>query len=94
MRTEYNGMSDVKVKYPAVYRTIQAAREVGFKVTRHCAYFTKRGAIYQHWLCVVENDNGVWWSHSDLKGRVAVIKEIKKNQAKKKTDGNKVIKTN
>ena len=78
MKEERNYVdSALLTRYPSIKRTVERARKLGFEVYWHRAYFSKRGAVYQHWLYLKDSETGKSkaWRHQDLKDWCSVLEE-------------------
>ena len=82
MKYEWSNVDGALLKrYPTIKRTIERARKLGFEFIGHRAYFSKRGAVYQHRLYTRDTEDAgaaVEWRHEELKGWCGVLEEAQR----------------
>ena len=93
MVTQYSkSIEEAVTKYPALKQIVNLAKEFDVKLLKHCAKFTKRGAVSQHlWLTKASfsstqewqsNQNILNWLKNCKHHKNQILKDHKKNIGK------------
>jgi hypothetical protein len=95
MKEERNFVDEALLKrFPTLRPTVNKAHKLGVYIYAHRALFSKRGAVYQHWLYTKEkgkSGTATEWRHQDLKNWLDILNEVQDrvNEAKERRKNDK-----